>query len=138
MASLGGQGDYVACRHAGETLRHGPRDLLSISTSPEMPRLRRLRDHRAPALSEEFALARYFMNLRDGTEELLDPDGVEFATLDLMRASVMNTARDLICGDIMRGVLDLRFRIDAENGAGKIIYTLPFKHALSIIPENAG
>jgi len=38
-------------------------------------------------------------------------------------------------GDIGDGVIDLRFRIDAHDGSGAIVYTLPFKHAVSIIPE---
>lgn len=80
-------------------------------------------------------MARYFMHLRDGTEELLDPDGVEFGSTDALRKAVMTTARDLMSGDVERGVVDLRFRIDAEDEAGTLIYSLPFKHAVSIIPE---
>lgn len=76
----------------------------------------------------------YFLHLRDGTEELLDEEGVEYATLDLMRKAVMETVRDLMKGDLDRGVLDLRFRVDAEDAAGRAIYTLPFRHAVSIIP----
>lgn len=76
----------------------------------------------------------YFLHLRDGTEELLDEEGVEYATLDLMRKAVMETVRDLMKGDLDRGVLDLRFRVDAEDAAGRVIYTLPFRHAVSIIP----
>jgi hypothetical protein len=82
-------------------------------------------------------MARYFLHLRDGTEELLDPEGVEFVSLGAMRTGVMIAARDLMCGDIGRGVLDMRFRIDAEDAAGAIVYTLPFKHAVSIIPQDA-
>jgi hypothetical protein len=78
------------------------------------------------------------MNLRDGTEELLDPDGVEFASLDALRKAVLATARDLMCGDMIAGVLDFRFRIDAEDGDGVIVYTLPFKHAVNIIPDALG
>ena len=80
-------------------------------------------------------MARYFMHLRDGSEELLDPEGIEFNSLDDLRRAVMHTARDLIKGDVERGVLDLRFRVDAEDDAGEIVYSLPFKHAISIIPE---
>jgi hypothetical protein len=80
-------------------------------------------------------MSRYFMNLRDGTEELLDPEGVEYATLDEMRQAVLKTARDLMSGDMKRGVIDFRFRIDAEDADGKLIYSMPFKHAVSIIPE---
>ena len=82
-------------------------------------------------------MARYFMNLRDGTEELLDPEGVEYPSLDALRKAVLATARDLMSGDLRNGVVDLRFRIDAEDADGKLVYTLPFKHAVNIIPEPA-
>jgi hypothetical protein len=78
------------------------------------------------------------MNLRDGSEELLDPDGMEFETLDELRKAVLATARDLMCGDMIAGVLDFRFRIDAEDADGVIVYTLPFKHAVNIIPDTIG
>jgi hypothetical protein len=80
-------------------------------------------------------MARYLMHLRDGTEELLDPEGIEYASLDAMRKAVMATVRDVMSGDVLRGILDMRFRVDAENDAGEIVYTLPFKHAVSIIPD---
>jgi hypothetical protein len=83
-------------------------------------------------------MARYFINLRDGTEELLDPEGVDFETMDALRKSVMVTVRDLMSGDMVRGVIDFRFRIDAEDADGVIVYSLPFKHAVSIIPDTVG
>ena len=83
-------------------------------------------------------MTRYFMNLRDGTEELLDPEGCEYASLDALRGAVLNTVRDLMSGDVRRGLLDFRFRIDAEDADGVIVYTLPFVHAVSIIPDAAG
>ena len=48
-------------------------------------------------------MTRYFMHLRDGTEELLDEEGMEYATHDAMRRAVMDAVRDLICGDVVRG-----------------------------------
>ena len=47
------------------------------------------------------------------------------------------SARDLIAGDIRNGIVDLRFRIDAEDADGTVVYSLPFRHALNIIPEAA-
>lgn len=82
-------------------------------------------------------MARYFMHLRDGTEQILDPEGLEFATIEAVRKAVLVSARDLMTGDIREGVIDLRFRIDVEDDAGDIVYTLPFKHAVNIIPEAA-
>jgi hypothetical protein len=82
-------------------------------------------------------VARYFMHLRDGTEQILDPEGLEFPNIEAMRKAVLVSARDLMTGDIREGVMDLRFRIDVEDEDGAIIYTLPFKHAVNIIPEAA-
>jgi len=82
-------------------------------------------------------MPRYFLHLRDGTEELLDPEGSELDSLEALRKSVLVTVRDLMAGDMRQGVLDLRFRIDAEDPDGVIVYTLPFKHAVNIIPDSA-
>ena len=80
-------------------------------------------------------MVQYFMHLRDSVDEILDPEGQDFADLDAVKKAVLFSARDLLAGDIRNGVIDLRYRIDAENGDGEIVYTLPFKHAFSVIPE---
>jgi hypothetical protein len=82
-------------------------------------------------------MAKYFMNLRDGTEGLPDPDGSEHPSLDAVRKAVLATVRDLMSGDMKSGVIDFRFRIDAEDSNGVIVYSLAFKHAVNIIPETA-
>ncbi len=82
-------------------------------------------------------MARYFMHLRDSVDELLDPEGREFTTMEALREAVLFSARDLIAGDIRNGVIDFRYRIDAEDEQGAIVYSLPFKHAFNIIPELA-
>lgn len=82
-------------------------------------------------------MARYYMHLRDGTQQILDPEGLEFASVEALRKAVLIAARDLMTGDIRDGVLDFRFRIDAEDESGTIVYSLPFKHAVNIIPETA-
>lgn len=83
-------------------------------------------------------MTRYFMNPRDGTEELLDPEGVEYESLEALRAALLATVRDLMRGDMRNGLIDFRFRIDAEDEDGVIVYTLPFKHAVNIIPDTPG
>ncbi len=82
-------------------------------------------------------MARYFMHLRNGTDELLDSEGVELVDMEAVRTNVMTAARDVLGGDLRNGVVDLRYRIDAENEGGAIVYTLPFSKAFSIIPEAA-
>jgi hypothetical protein len=81
-------------------------------------------------------VTRYYMQLRDGTDHLLDPDGIEYADLDELRKKVLVAVRDLISGDVMNGVVDMRFRIDAEDRDGVIVYTLGFAEAVRIIPDD--
>jgi hypothetical protein len=83
-------------------------------------------------------MARYFLHLRDGTDETLDPDGAECPSLDELKAVVLSSARDVIAGDVRRGTIDLRYRIDAELETGEIVHSLPFANALTIIGETAG
>lgn len=82
-------------------------------------------------------MVRYFLHLRDGTDELLDPEGKEFASLDELRGWVLDTARDVMVGDLRRGIVDFRFRIDAEDDVGRVVYSLPFENAISIIRGSA-
>ena len=82
-------------------------------------------------------MARYFLHLRDGTGETLDPEGQEYASLEILRTAVLKNARDVMSGALQTGIIDLRFRIDAEDARGMQVYTLPFKHAVNIIPEVA-
>jgi hypothetical protein len=76
------------------------------------------------------------MQLRDGTEQMLDPEGIEYADLDDLRKKVLLAARDLISGDAISGEIDMRFRIDAEDRDGVIVYSLGFKEAVRIIPDD--
>lgn len=80
-------------------------------------------------------MARYFMHLRDGTDKIIYPVGLYFPSFFADINATLIAARDLMTGDIRAGVIDFRFRIDVEDEAGEIIYTLPFKHAINIIPE---
>ena len=77
----------------------------------------------------------YFMHLRDRNSELLDRDGCEFETLAELQDAVLNCARDCLMNDLRGGVLNLRYRIDAEDRGGALIHTLPFKDAFTLILE---
>jgi len=81
-------------------------------------------------------MARYYMQLRDGTDHLLDPDGIESADIDELKKKVLIAVRGLMSEDIKGGVVDLRFRIDAEDREGLIVYTLAFAEAVKIIPDD--
>lgn len=81
-------------------------------------------------------MSRYYLHVRDGSSELLDPDGAEFADLAALRKAVTASARELMCVGIRNGVLDLRFRIDAEDEQGAALFSLPFSRAATIIPPD--
>ena len=80
-------------------------------------------------------MTRYFLHLRDHVEEVLDPDGSEYSDLQALKFGVIAAARDVMIGDLRAGLMDFRYRIDAENAAGAIVFTLPFEHAVNIIPR---
>ena len=80
-------------------------------------------------------MARYFFHLRDGRDETLDQEGVEFSDMDAVREAALVGARDLIAGDAQQGVIDFRFRLEAENEAGEIVYSLPFRQAVRVIAD---
>jgi hypothetical protein len=82
-------------------------------------------------------MPRYFLQLRDHTEETLDPEGSELETVDALKAYLLTVVRDLISADVKNGVIDLRFRVDAEDVDGAIIHTLPFGQSVNIITEEA-
>ena len=81
-------------------------------------------------------MARYYFHLRDGTDEVLDEEGREFSTMEALRKAVLDGARDVMGSELKSGgVIDLRYRIDAETDAREVVYSLPFGHAVNIIPE---
>jgi hypothetical protein len=80
-------------------------------------------------------MPRYYLHLRDGTDQILDPEGLDLEGMEAVRKAVVRGARDTISHDIQSdGIVDLRYRIDAENAAGEIVYSLPFAHAVNVIP----
>lgn len=82
-------------------------------------------------------MARYYMQLRGGCGQLLDPDGIESADLDSLRNKVLVAVRELISEDVKDGgVVDLRLRIDAEDQSGAIVHSLGFGEAIDIIADD--
>lgn len=77
-------------------------------------------------------MARYFFHLRDGPDDLLDPDGI-----DLLAEAVPGTAllhaRDCIAGDVKGGRLDLNYRINVHSEDDEIVHSLAFADALEVV-----
>ena len=73
----------------------------------------------------------YFLHLIDSSDVLIDPDGMELAPEDVGRAA-LEAARDCMAGDVRKGQLDLRYRIEVQDESGKAIHRLDFRDALEI------
>ena len=69
------------------------------------------------------------MHLRDGTEKLMDPRPQEYLTAAALRTAVAIKARELLARDGGDGNLDFRFRIDAEDEDGVVVYSLRLEEA---------
>ena len=63
-------------------------------------------------------MARYFFHLRDGDDQLLDPEGTELSDKQSIEAAALRAARDTLSHELQSGRLDLRYRIDVEDEAG--------------------
>jgi hypothetical protein len=79
-------------------------------------------------------MTRYFLHLRDHVDEIFDVEGIDLPSLDALKKAVIEAARDVMIGDLRNGVLDFRYRIDAQDEQGAVVFSLPFQHAISIIP----
>lgn len=77
-------------------------------------------------------MARYFLHVRDGTDEVLDPEGIELPENAII-GMALASARDCIAADVHRGEIDLRYRIDVHNESGDVVHSLSFADAFSII-----
>ena len=83
-------------------------------------------------------MSRFYLHLRDHVDQVLDPEGREFADMAAVIKAVRAGALDTLANELKRGgIIDLRYRIDAENDAGEIVYTLPFADAVTILANDA-
>lgn len=81
-------------------------------------------------------MPRYLLHLRDGVDELLDPDGVNMPA-DAVPGFALHAARDCIAGDVMNGRIELKYRIDVEDDDGNVVHSVSFADAIEIVPRPA-
>ena len=80
-------------------------------------------------------VSRFYLQLRNHAGETLDPDGTECFDNDALRNVVLLNARDVIAADAKRGVIDLSYRIDAEDASGVLAHSLSFADAVKVMPN---
>ena len=83
-------------------------------------------------------MTRYYLHLRDHIDETLDPEGVELPDMNAVEKTVLDAARDVLSSELKgKGVVDLRYRIDAEKSGGEVVHSLAFSEAFDIVPGAA-
>ena len=80
-------------------------------------------------------MARYFFHLRNHTDELLDLEGTELTDIDAAQQIALDTARKRLSAELRSGKLDLRYRIDVENGTGTVVHSLRLREAFEVTYE---
>ena len=69
---------------------------------------------------------------------MLDPEGTELPNIEAVKKYALRAARDTLSNEVKEGRLDLRYRIDVEDGAKEVVHSLPLGRAIVIIePEGA-
>ena len=63
-------------------------------------------------------MAHHFLHLRDGTDEVLDPEGASFLPFRKFAQAVSAAARELIAQSACGGEIDFGRPIDAERRTG--------------------
>ena len=76
-------------------------------------------------------MPRYFFHVYDD-HIIRDRDGIDFPDADAACAAAVAGAREMMCGQLMKGRLCLYHCIEVEDAWGKAILTLPFGEAVRI------
>jgi hypothetical protein len=81
-------------------------------------------------------MPKYFFHLRDGQDDLLDPEGTVLLGIAEAQECALQHARSIIADDALGGVINLDQRIDVEDEKGTLLHSKPLVDAVSIkLPE---
>jgi hypothetical protein len=80
-------------------------------------------------------MPRYYMHLRNPSDELLDLEGVIMPE-EALADSVLAAARDCMAHDLRSGRVELNYRIEVQNEQGEIVHALQFADAVEIVPRS--
>lgn len=75
----------------------------------------------------------YFFHLRDGTDTLIDAEGIDLMGVEAARASALSQARDILSHDVLKGSVNLAQRIDVFDEADTLVCSLKFEDAVQIL-----
>ena len=75
-------------------------------------------------------MPRYYFHIQNGANTVRDREGVELENLDEVLAEAVQSAREIMSDQVLKGKAssDRAFIVEDENG--KTVLTFPFKQAL--------
>jgi hypothetical protein len=79
----------------------------------------------------------YYFHLRDGEDEVLDPEGRELENLEAVARAALLEARALIADEARGGLVPFDKYIDVQDVEGVVIHRLHFIDAVQIIWPHA-
>lgn len=77
-------------------------------------------------------MPRLYFHLHDGVDVMLDEDGCDLPQ-DKIASRALVEARAIIADEALQGRIDLRPRIDVEDGDGRVLHRLSFVNAVEVI-----
>ncbi len=75
---------------------------------------------------------RFFFHLHDRVGLLEDHEGINCATLVEARARAIDTARDVMIGELRKGCLNLAWYILITDERGDVAAQVPFREAVTL------
>jgi hypothetical protein len=77
-------------------------------------------------------VARFFFNLHENGAVLRDEEGIEYPDIGAVHRSALDTARDVMRGDLSMGHLCLGSHIEVLDERGRSVFMLAFEDAVVI------
>lgn len=74
----------------------------------------------------------YFLDLVECGALIEDEEGETHASLDDAKRAALKAVRDVMCNEVAGGQLSLACRLDVFDDERKLVYSLPFKDALTV------
>jgi hypothetical protein len=82
-------------------------------------------------------MARFYLNLINGTGSAPDEEGVELADVQAAEARAIEGIRSILADEAKAGRLDLDGRIEIANESGAILRIVRYEEAFDIRPAGA-
>jgi hypothetical protein len=82
-------------------------------------------------------MARFYLNLCNGTGFVEDEEGVELPDLEAARAKAVEGLRDIVAGEIRQGELNMGAFISIEDEARRAVGQVSFSEAVRVSSKHA-